>query len=168
MTRPLSPPLLLLLLLAAGVASASSCVSFSSTICNDVIASYPTQQVYTTNPALLPVYESELESSAANFTTVAIILVPDCYELARRFICANVFPPCGSGGSTCLPLFGFGLVMIGPGVSGFKEREEEEERERAEKKRMSFRQAAIHRSRVDSCRSHRSRTSCQKKQQEGS
>ena len=98
-----SLPVVVLVLTLVSVVS-SSCQSFTSTICGDVISSYPTQQVYG-DTTLLLVYESLMESYAANLTILGPMLVPDCYMVAKKFICGYYFPECLDGGLRVFPFF---------------------------------------------------------------
>jgi len=91
---------LLVLLVAIPGTSGSNCVTFNSTLCNDVIATYPGGMIYSSTPAFLPLEELTLESLVANFSIVGPIIIPDCYQIAKRFVCASIYPPCVNDGKT--------------------------------------------------------------------
>lgn len=82
--------------------SAGSCQTFSSDFCNPVIASYPGHQVYQGTLALT-VIDGVLESEIANFTLVAQLLAPTCFELGRKLLCGNYFPPCSNVSCQSVP-----------------------------------------------------------------
>ena len=92
----LSSLLLLSLCLHTTLVSGDGCVSFSSSaFCNSVISSYSPQQVYESSIPLTVVDEL-LEPELANFTLVALVLAPACYEVARNLLCGTYFPPCNN------------------------------------------------------------------------
>jgi len=74
----------------------SSCISFNSAICGDVINSYDSKLV-ATSQVVASITETLLtERGFANLTIIGPIAFPKCYEVARNFICGYSFPECDS------------------------------------------------------------------------
>ena len=60
-------------------------VSFSSSLCDPVIGTYPGKEVY--GGVYLPAINGVLNDAIVNYTTAGPILAPDCWMLAQRFVC---------------------------------------------------------------------------------